>query len=77
MEDIADIYFMGIDNSYVGRHRVQQSFHHRYREDQFASTATPSLGGYGIAESEPFESQKRGFAHGHRKKYDIPATKQH
>ena len=72
MDDIADIYFMGMDRSFIGRHQVQESFHHRHREDQLASTGIPSLGGYGIAELEPFESQARGFAHGHRKKYAIP-----
>ena len=74
MDDIADIYFMGMDYSFIGRHHVQQSFHHRYREDQLASTAIPSLGGYGVAELEPFESQERGFKHGHRKKYAIPKS---
>ena len=74
MDDIADIYFMGMDQSFIGRHHVQQSFHHRYREDQLASTAIPSLGGYGVAELEPFESQERGFKHGHRKKYAIPKS---
>ena len=37
----------------------------------------PSLGGYGVAELEPFESQGRGFAHGHRKKYAIPKSREH
>ena len=74
MDDIADIYFMGMDFSFIGRHHVQQSFHHRYREDQLASTAIPSLGGYGVAELEPFESQERGFKHGHRNKYAIPRS---
>ena len=72
MDDIADIYFMGMDQSFIGRHHVQQSFHHKHREDSLASTAMPSLGGYGVAELEPFESQERGFQHGHRKKYAIP-----
>ncbi len=74
MDDIVDVYFMGMDYSFIGRHHVQQSFHHKYREDQLASTAIPSLGGYGVAELEPFESQARGFEHGHRKKYAIPKT---
>ena len=74
LDDIADIYFMGMDYSFIGRHHVQQSFHHRYREDQLASSAIPSLGGYGVSELEPFESQERGFAHGHRKKYAIPKS---
>ena len=56
--------------------RDRQSFHHKYREDQLASTAIPSLGGYGVAELEPFESQERGFEHGHRKKYAIPKNKE-
>ena len=72
MDDIVDIYFMGMDDSYIGKHQVAQSFHHKHREDQLASTAIPSLGGYGVAELEPFESQERGFQHGHRKKYAIP-----
>ena len=55
---------------------VRQSFHHKHREDQMASTAIPSLGGYGVAELEPFESQERGIAHGHRKKYAIPKSKE-
>ena len=76
MDDIADIYLMGMDFSFIGRHHVQQSFHHSSREDTFASTAIPSLGGYGIAELEPFESQERGFQHGHRKKYAIPRTRE-
>ena len=72
MDDIADIYFMGMDFSFIGRHHVKQSFHHKHREDQLASTCIPSLGGYGVAELEPFESQERGFQHGHRKKYAFP-----
>ena len=64
-DDLADIYFMGMDY-------VKQSFHHKHREDQLASTAIPSLGGYGVAELEPLESQERGFGHGHPKKYAIP-----
>ena len=75
MDDIADVYFMGMDYSFVGRHHVQQSFHHKFREDTLASTAIPSLGGYGVAELEPFESQARGFEHGHRKKYAIPKVR--
>ena len=74
MDDIVDIYFMGMDYSFIGRHHVQQSAHHTRREDQLASTAIPSLGGYGVAELEPFESQERGFQHGHRKKYAIPKS---
>ena len=53
MDDIVDIYFMGMDDSFIGRHHVQQSFHHKLREDDLASTAIPSLGGYGVAELEP------------------------
>ena len=63
---------MGMDQSFIGRHHVQQSFPHKLREDQLASTGIPSLGGYGVAELEPFKSQERGFQHGHRKKYAIP-----
>ena len=29
MDDIADIYFMGMDQSFIGRHHVQQTFHHK------------------------------------------------
>lgn len=76
MDDIADLYFMSMDFSFIGRHHVLQSFHHYYREDQLASTAIPSLGGHGVAELEPFESQERGFEHGHRKKYKIPKNKE-
>ena len=76
MDDIADIYFMGMDSSFIGRHHVQRTFHHRHIEDQLASTAIPSLGGYGVAELEPFESQERGFQHGHRKKYAIPKSQE-
>ena len=65
---------MGMDNGFISRHIVQQSFHHKHREDQLASTAIPSLGGYGVAELEPFESQEQGFEHGHRKKYAIPKS---
>ena len=36
------------------------------------TAAMPSLGGYGVGELEPFESQERGFQHGHRKKSAIP-----
>mgnify|MGYP006256558065 FL=1 len=76
MDDIADIYFMGMDSSFIGRHHVQKTFHHRHIEDQLASTATPSLGGYGVAELELLESQERGFQHGHRKKYAIPKSQE-
>ena len=53
---------------------IRQSFHHKNREDQLASTGIPSLGGYGVAELEPFESQESGFQHGHRKEHAIPKT---
>ena len=76
MDDIAGIYLMGMDHSFIGCHHVQQSFHQSSREDTFASTAVPSLGGYGIAELEPFKSQARGFEHGHRKKYAIPKPRE-
>ena len=76
MDDIADVYFMGMDYSFVGRHHVQQSFPNKFREDTLASTAIPSLGGYGVAELEPFESQARGFEHGRRKKYAIPKVRE-
>ena len=33
MNDIADIYFMGMAQSFIGRHHAQQSFHHNHRED--------------------------------------------
>ena len=72
MDDIADIHFMDTDSSFIGRHHVQKTFHHRHIEDQLASTAIPSLGGYGIEALEPFESQERGFQHGHCKKYATP-----
>ena len=39
MDDIADIYFMGMDSSFIGRHHVQKTFHHRHIEDQLASIA--------------------------------------
>jgi len=76
MDDIADIYFMDMDQSFIGRHRVRESFPHKYREDNLPSRAIPGLGGYGVAELEPFESQGRGFGHGHRKKYAIPKTRE-
>ena len=63
MDDIVDIYFMGIDQSFIGRHHVAQSFAHKHREGQVASTAIPSLGGYGVAELEPYDSQECGFQH--------------
>ena len=77
MDDIVDIYFMGIDGSFIGRHHVQCRSNYAYQEDHFASTCVPSLGGFGIAELEPFESQARGFHHGHRKVYKIPTTRDH
>ena len=64
------------DHRIVGTHQVRQSVHHICREDQLASTAIPSLGGYGVAELEPFESQQYGFEHGHRKKYAIPKIRE-
>ena len=77
MDDIADIYFMGINGSSIGRHHVPFLFNHSCQEDKFASTCVPSLAGFGIAELEPFEYQARGFQHGHRKVYKIPATRDH
>lgn len=76
MDDIVDIYLMGFDQSFYGRHHVQASFHQSDREDSFASMAAPALGGYGIAGLEVMESQERGFQHGHRKTYSIPHTKE-
>lgn len=76
MDDIVDIYLLGFDQSFYGRHQVRQSFHQSEREDSLASTGMPALGGYGIAELEGMESQERGFQHGHRKKYGIPRTKE-
>ena len=49
MGDIVDIYIKGFDQSFYGRHHVQQSSHQNARGDTFASTAVPALGGYGIA----------------------------
>ena len=72
MDDIVDIYLMGFDHSLYGRHHVRQSFHQSAREDTFASTAVPALGGYGIAGLEGMESQERGFQHGHRKNTQCP-----
>ena len=76
MDDIANIYFMCIDGSSIGRHHVPLLFNHSRKEDTFASTCVPSLGGFGMAELEPFESHARGFQHGHRKAYKIPATRE-
>ena len=67
---------MELDITYIGRHHAQQSFHAKYRGDNLASTAIPSLGGYGVAELEPFEAQERGFQHGHGKNYAIPNTRE-
>jgi hypothetical protein len=77
MDDIVDIYLMGIDGSFIGHHHVHCIFNPTLQEDCFRSTCVPSLGGFGIAELEPFESQARGFQHGHRKVYKIPATREH
>ena len=76
MDDIGDIYFMGVDGSSIGRHPVPLLFNHSRKEDTFASTCVPNLGGFGIAELEPFESKARGFQHCHRKAYKIPATRE-
>ena len=76
MDDLGDRFFMGIDGSFVGRHRVHSAVPQNLCEDSYASTCEPSLGGLGVGELEPFESQQRGFTHGHRKKYSIP-TNQH
>ena len=75
MDDIADICFMGMNGSSIGRHHVPLLFSHTLQQYTFAYTCVPSLGGYGIAELEPFESQARGFQHGRRKVYNIPATR--
>ena len=72
LDDIADMSSIGMDQSHIGRHHVQQSFHQQHRADQLASIAIPSLGGFGVAELEPFESFEHGFQHGHQKKYTIP-----
>ena len=66
MDNIADIHFMGINGSSIGRHHVPLLFNHTRQEDTLACTCVPSLGGFGIAELEPFESQTRGFEHGHQ-----------
>ena len=45
MDDIVDIYFMGIDGSFIGRHHVQPVFSHSLREDRFPCTCIPGLRG--------------------------------
>ena len=77
MDDIVDIYLMGIDGSFIGHHHVHCIFNGALQEDGLASTCVPSLGGFGIAELELFESQARGFQRGHRKVYKIPAARDH
>ena len=67
---------MGISGSWIGQHHVLMLFNHIRQEDTLASTCVPRLLGYGIAELEPFESRSRGFQHGHRKVYKIPATRE-
>lgn len=68
---------MGINGTFIGRHHVSSLFNHASQEDSFPSTCVPGLGGFGIGELEPFESQARGLQHGHRKVYKIPATREH
>ena len=59
MDDIADIYLMGMDHSSIGRHFARNSFDGKFVEDDLASTGIPAFGGFGVAEREPFESQAR------------------
>ena len=44
-------------------------------EDNIPSTCIPGVAGLGESENEPFESQGRGFQHGHRKTTNIPKRK--
>ena len=43
-------------------------------EDTLASKAIPSLGGYGVAEPQPLESQTRGFKHDHWSDFDADSN---
>ena len=58
---IADLFFMGIDGSSIGRQSMHSVAPRNLSEDHYASTLEPSLGGFGIAEPQPYESQARGF----------------
>ena len=50
MDDLADRFFIGIDGSFIGRHRVHSAVPQCLCEDSYASTCEPSLCGFGIAE---------------------------
>ena len=71
MDDLVDRYLLGIGNSNVGCHK-SQTWRNQQVEDDFCSSGEPGLAGFAVAEMEPFEAQKRGFTHGHRKVYGVP-----
>ena len=77
MDDIVDPHLFGIDESTVGTHGQDTVLRHDLREDSYASSAVPGFSGFAQDELESFESQKRGFQHGHRKVNGVPAIQQH
>ena len=54
MDDIVDPHMLGMGGCTVGRHGRAN---YKEREDEFASSGTPGLAGFGVAKLEPFEGQ--------------------
>jgi len=76
MDDIVDLHFLGFQGTHVGTHVLEPLSPLRLTEDNTPSTCIPGTAGLGESENEPFESQQRGFQHGHRKCTTIPKRKE-
>ena len=75
MDDIVDHHILGFQGTYIGSHHLDRLIDFRLIEDNVPSTCVPGVAGLAESENEPFESQKRGFQHGHRKTTSIPKSK--
>ena len=73
MEELTFRHLYGIDKIVLGSHRVRAASGYDDRDDDWASSANPGLGGMVVAAFEPLEAQGRGFQHGHRKVHGRPA----
>ena len=75
MDDIVDLHILGFQGTYIGSHVLGRLTDTRRIEDNMPSTCIPGVAGLAESENEPFESQMRGFQHGHRKSTSIPKQK--
>ncbi len=71
-EELINRHMYGIDRMERGNFKAVRVTGAHSSEDDFASSGARGLVDFGLASLQPDESQKRGFNHGHDKKYGVP-----